>query len=178
MTSRKLADNIFRRAKPIVKRAPRWKDEEMNDPKSQIRIRVGALIIREGKILLAEHLKGGRQYWLLPGGGVEYGESVEEALQRELREEAGLEIRVMDLLWTLDSIPPDHHRHVLNLIFEAEALSGTLFPAKEEVLQGVCWVPLAEFPNLVLFPDTKKEALDYLKSGKISRILLGKRWES
>ncbi|MCA9440990.1 MAG: NUDIX domain-containing protein [Candidatus Omnitrophica bacterium] len=148
----------------------------MSEKEPKIRIRVAALILREGRILLAEHEKGGRRYWLLPGGGVEFGESLEEALQRELMEEAGLEIEVGDLLWTLDSIPPDKHRHVLNLIFRAEALSDQLIPVQEKVLQGVKWMPLEDFPSLTLYPNTKKEILAYLDSGGIEAINLGVRW--
>jgi len=46
------------------------------------RIRVSAILRREGRILLCRHEKAGREYWLLPGGGVDLGESLAEALQR------------------------------------------------------------------------------------------------
>ena len=38
-----------------------------------IRIRIGILIVSDGKVLLIEHIKNGRSYWLIPGGGLEYG---------------------------------------------------------------------------------------------------------
>ncbi len=149
----------------------------MQGTEPELRVRVAALIISEGRILLAEHKKRGERYWLLPGGGLEYGETLEEALKRELLEEAGIGIQVKDLLWTLDSIPPDKHRHVLNLIFEAEALSDRLSPVKEEVLQGVRWVSLEEFPKLVLYPDTKKEIVEHLNGQRSGRRNLGQRWD-
>lgn len=148
----------------------------MPEESPQTRIRVAALIVHGDKILLAEHEKGGRRYWLLPGGGVDYGESIEEALKRELLEEAGIEIEVGDLLWTLDSIPPDRHRHVLNLILEARALSEDLRPVREAVLQDVRWVPLADLADLTLYPNTKAEIQAYLSSGARGRTVLGKRW--
>ncbi len=46
---------------------------------NKTRIRVAGLIIHGENILLAEHEKGGRRYWLLPGGGMEFAETVEEA---------------------------------------------------------------------------------------------------
>jgi len=130
-----------------------------------------------GKILLAQHEKGGRRYWLLPGGGVEYGESIEEALKRELQEEAGLSIRVSDILWIVDSIPDDHHRHVINLIFSAEALSDILNPHPDQVLRDVQWIDIARIPELEIFPDTKAEILRYIQSGDRGTGLLGKRWK-
>lgn len=69
---------------------------------------VGALIIREDRILLVERghepLKG---YWSLPGGGVETGESLEEAMRREVREETGLEVEVLCLLEIFERIMHD-----------------------------------------------------------------------
>lgn len=149
----------------------------MSDPTKNTRIRVAALIIRNGRILLAEHEKGGRRYWLLPGGGVEYGESVEEALKRELIEEAGLEIETRDILWIVDSIPDDHHRHVLNLILSAEAFTDILNPHPDRVLRDVQWVDLGLLDELQLFPDTKAEILHYLHTGERGSGLLGKRWK-
>jgi len=48
------------------------------------RIRVSALLRWRGAILLCRHEKRGREHWLLPGGGVRSGETLVEALQREL----------------------------------------------------------------------------------------------
>jgi ADP-ribose pyrophosphatase YjhB (NUDIX family) len=135
------------------------------------------LIVQDDRILLAEHEKGGRQYWLLPGGGLEYGESVEEALKRELMEEAGLEIEVGTLLWIVDSIPSDLHRHVLNLILTAKAHSEKLHPTPDAVLRDIAWVPLGDLDSITLFPDTREEIQHYLKTGDRGTGLLGKRWK-
>ena len=147
------------------------------EEQKKTRIRVAALVVRDGKILLAEHEKGGRRYWLLPGGGMEYGESVEETLKRELVEEAGLEIEVGDLLWVVDSIPGDRHRHVLNLILSAEAKTTELAPTPDRVLRDVRWKDIEELESLVLFPDTRAEILEFIRTGHRGRGLLGKRWK-
>lgn len=60
--------------------------------------RVRALIIEEDKILLIKRVKTNLSYFVIPGGGVEAGESNEEALIRECREELGLDLAVKDLI--------------------------------------------------------------------------------
>ena len=55
------------------------------------RIRVSAVLRWRGRMLFCRHEKPGKEYWLLPGGGVNSGESLLNALHRELLEECGIE---------------------------------------------------------------------------------------
>jgi len=130
------------------------------------RIRVAAIIVQDGQILLARHQKKGKRYWVWPGGGVDYGETVEEALVRELREEAGLKIRVRDLVLVNDSIPPNKRRHIVNLYFTAAIRSGKIVVGvSDKRLVGMKFVPLSKLPNIKVYPDVRKELLAGLKTG-------------
>ena len=68
-------------------------------PVSELSFRpsVYAVIIKEGKVLLVKNWGDGYEF---PGGGIELGETIEEALVREVREETGLEIRVGKIVYT------------------------------------------------------------------------------
>ena len=73
-------------------------------------IGVGGVIIDNGRTVLirrgTEPLLG---QWSIPGGTIEIGETIEEAVRRELREETGLEVRVLDLIELFDRIDLDKH---------------------------------------------------------------------
>ncbi|RJP26365.1 MAG: NUDIX hydrolase [Candidatus Omnitrophota bacterium] len=142
----------------------------------KIRNRVAVVIVENENILLVQHEKYGRTYWLIPGGGVEFGETLIEAGKRELKEEAGLEIEVGQFLFISESIPPDHHRHVINYFFEGKIIGGELKVGRDNVLRDVQWLPIREIPNLEMYPNTKRELLDFIQSGQVGNRSLGNIW--
>ena len=85
------------------------------------RIRVSALLRRGDRILLCRHEKDGRAHWLLPGGGVNGGETLVRALQRELTEEVGIEedLPLEGPIALVESISPhpSHPKHVVHIVF-------------------------------------------------------------
>ena len=72
------------------------------------RIRVSAILMWQGRILLCRQEKPDKEYWLLPGGGVDAGETLVEALRRELREELGVtaDVQFEGPVALVDSIAP------------------------------------------------------------------------
>ena len=95
------------------------------------RVRVAALIRWQNRVLLCRQEKPGKEYWLLPGGGVEGGETLDEALRRELGEELGLWEDVMfeGPIAVAESIAPDWRpgdRHVVHIVFGVDLSDHSL----------------------------------------------------
>ncbi|RWZ82036.1 MAG: NUDIX domain-containing protein [Candidatus Chaera renei] len=63
------------------------------------RIRAVAIVANDGKVLLMHRINHRREYYVFPGGGVENGETIEQAVLREVQEETSLEIRIEKLLY-------------------------------------------------------------------------------
>lgn len=114
-----------------------------------IQVAVGIVYNSEGKILIAlrsvdtDH--GG--LWEFPGGKVEAGETVYQALVRELREEIGIEVLAAKLFMQVDHQYP--HKHVLLDVWRVEKFSGE--PRACEQQGRVQWVAAAELSNFT-FP--------------------------
>src|ERR1035437_7609899 len=85
------------------------------------RVRVAVCLTAADRLLLVAHRKGEHRYWLLPGGGVEMGETLVEAARREVREETGVDAAIGRLLIVCDAIEPGG-RHLVNLVFAATPL--------------------------------------------------------
>src|SRR3954447_18379585 len=89
------------------------------------RVRVSAILRWKGRVLLCRHEKPGKEYWLLPGGGVHVGESLVDALRRELAEEIGIDdqLPVEGPVALVDSIAPARSfaaKHVVHIIFAGD----------------------------------------------------------
>jgi 8-oxo-dGTP diphosphatase len=89
------------------------------------RVGVYALIFDEGRVLLA--LRRDIDWWNLPGGGMEAGETVEEAMRREVREETGLEVVIERLVGVYSK--PQKQEVVLTL--RCRVIGGTLAATEE-----------------------------------------------
>ena len=141
------------------------------------RVRVAAIVVRDGEILLVRHLKKGKTYWLLPGGGVKFGETLADALVRELKEETNLEVEVGRPVFLNDSVPPDTHRHVLKIYFTARITGGSLAAEENTLVQETKFFPIDTIPDLPLFyPDIRDCLLDAYNRDFTDTVYLGNIW--
>lgn len=89
-----------------------------------IKVRVQALIKNpsdKSQILLVKHKKGNKEYWVLPGGTLEYRESLEECLKRELNEELNIKNpKIKKFLTLKEFIPETEDRHIIDVYYYVE----------------------------------------------------------
>lgn len=129
-----------------------------------------AIIVQEGAVLVnrSRNAKTGEEYFALPGGHINPGESSVVALERELEEELAAQIAVYDLCFVSESIyagrrKSESQRHELVLYFHADLTSDLpgngkeiLSPEKDKNFQ---WLPLESLAAANLLPSTVKEYL-------------------
>ena len=127
---------------------------------SDIMVAVGAIIEdNKGRILLVKHVpaRGGlwQDKWICPGGKLEEGETIEEGIKREVKEETGLEIELIRPLVPFDRIVKEDNRtmlHVIYIDYMARFVGGELKP-DSDVGEG-CWVERTDLHKLDLHNDT------------------------
>lgn len=114
---------------------------------------VGAVVVDDDRLLLIRRItEPGPGTWAFPGGRVERGETVAEAVTRELREETGIDGACGGLIGWSEIVPEDPAaRHLVILDFEV-----TLFDSQEPVAASDAadarWFPLADVADLALAP--------------------------
>jgi 8-oxo-dGTP diphosphatase len=93
-----------------------------------IGVGVGVILVdAQGRLFLARRgpqARNERGLWEFPGGSVEFGETLADALKREMREEYGVEIAVGELLDVVDHILPDEKQHWVSPTFICTVTSG------------------------------------------------------
>lgn len=110
----------------------------------------------DGRILLARWIEGRRVAWTMPGGGLEPGESPEDAVRRELREETGYTVKVGELLGIHSRVIPASQRvttsdqplHTLRIVYRATVSGGKLRFETEGSTDRAEWFTLASVSDL------------------------------
>lgn len=120
---------------------------------------VAALVFNGGTILLTQRGKApSKGMWGLPGGVVELGETVEEAVVREVLEETGIIVKPVELIAVFDSIHKDEEERYLYhyILFEyiCKYVSGEVSPSSDA--PDARWVSIKDLDEVRIMPMTKR----------------------
>jgi len=142
---------------------------------NRLRLRVAGICIEKEEILLVDHsgLNQENQFWAPPGGGVTYGETIEECLIREIKEETDLNVQVGEFLCVSEYLNPP--LHAVELFFEVTRIDGAIeIGSDPEVLpedQIIKSVEFLNFSKLSEIQESNKHSLlkDVLNSRDLKR---------
>lgn len=142
----------------------------MSEPTQRVRPSIKALVIEDDRLLVTANTGETDHFYLLPGGGQEWGESMVETLHRECLEEVSTRVVVGDLACVRDYIGARHefaewdaHFHQIELIFWCQREPGQDEPhvgsVADDFQTGVVWLPLSELDDAPLYPAELKSWL-------------------
>jgi 8-oxo-dGTP diphosphatase len=128
--------------------------------KNRIRLRVNGIFQEAASILLVQLRSpvNDALIWMPPGGGLQFGETMKEGLQREFLEETGLEIEVGELAFINELVEPPFH--AVECYFFVQRTGGALLmgadpelPDDEQLLKDLQWVPVDKLDRIHLVPE-------------------------
>ena len=125
-----------------------------NTPESHIRPAAKAFILKDDRFLAVKENIDGKDIWDLPGGKIEYGETAEETVRREVKEEVGLDISVGRCIGYDWFICEGDGMQIVALVFRCTprttAVDLTKNPAKEDITE-YRWMTIEEFQSTAFY---------------------------
>ena len=117
-----------------------------------IRNRGAAIIVQEGKIVLIKRIREGEIYYVFPGGGIEEGETPEEATKREAYEELGVHIKVEHLIAKVEYKGTEYYfnAHIIDGVFGSGKAEE--FKLKDRGSYIPLWLPMHELEKVSIKP--------------------------
>ena len=118
---------------------------------------VGVVCFKDDQVLLVKRAKPPITWeWSIPGGGQELGETTRDAALRELKEETGVDARLIGLIDVIDTVRKDEEGriqfHYTLVDFAAEWLAGE--PVDDDDVSDARWAPLADIDDQGLWSET------------------------
>ncbi len=120
-------------------------------------VAVGAVIFKDDKVLLVRRKNPPAQgEWAIPGGKVKWGETLRQALKREIMEETNLDIEPVRLLKVVEVLPDEIQStfHYVILDYMATIKGGQLMPGDDALAVG--WFGKEDLKQILTTPSTRK----------------------
>lgn len=127
-----------------------------------------ALLVQDRQVLAIKYREDGKVYYALPGGGQHPGEPLDRTLQRECREEIGIDVQVGALRFVREWIDPERAIHQIECIFQcstAEKIGAVRSDVSDGGQIGVEWLPLADLMGFHIHPLEMRQYLAKLGDG-------------
>ena len=139
-----------------------------------MKIRPGVAIIENEKILTMHYQYGGQDVYNLPGGNLEFGESLTTALIRELEEELAIRAEIGELMMVGEVHFSDPQKQTIHFIFEGKIKEGNpIINPQHTSAIAIKWLSIVEIANINLYPNISKNLKEYL-SGNLPDKYIGK----
>ncbi|HDR3648650.1 NUDIX hydrolase [Bacillus cereus group sp. Bce001] len=122
------------------------------------------VIVQEGKIALIKRIRGGETYYVFPGGGIEEGETPEEATKREAYEELGVHIKVGNLIAKVEYKGTQYYfnAHIIGGVFGSGKAKE--FELKDRGSYIPLWLPIHELEKVNIKPyEVVESILEHIK---------------
>lgn len=121
---------------------------------SHVRVGVGVLVCRDGKVLMGRRMgKNGYGTWSMPGGHLDNGETPEQTAIRETLEETGLKVVNPQFAgFTNDIFPDQPGKHYITIWIATDWRHGEPVPTSTKEMDEFCWVSLDALPEPIFFP--------------------------
>lgn len=116
--------------------------------------RSGAVLIEDGKALIMHRRKAGVEYYAVIGGHIEPGESPEEACVREVEEETGLQVEIIEKLAQITNQGRTEHYYLVRRISGEPKLGGPEAGRQSDAnFYELVWIPLEKIGDIALYPE-------------------------
>ena len=132
-------------------------DENETQTNETVRIGVGAVVFKDDQVLLVKRGKPPfKGCWSIPGGGLEFGERLEDAVRREVREETGLDIEIGGLIGVFEAMPDDVGQltHTVMIDYAAEWVAGE--PVADDDAADAAFFPFDEARRRLSWDETRR----------------------
>lgn len=117
------------------------------------KVGVGIIVVRDGKVLIGKRLGAhGEGTWSFPGGHLEFGETWEDAVAREAREETGLEVADISFAAATNDIMPLDRKHYITIYMLARHRAGEARVCEPDRCERWEWCDWDDLPQPLFIP--------------------------